>query len=194
MSVAGTKGKEFSAQAGRDRIISDNMKVLKASLEHVVDPKLQDTVQRFNKIYDKLPEAATMIAERYHQILAESPLHLNPGEVRVYLVGGRVKDKPLKEDSDIDLVITVSDPSQSMEPNIRSISMLKEKYGEDWSTGYYYMKGLPGKMVEKDGAVRQICKELGMPDEIHVLFFGNHMPDSINKPGEYLLMGYRLET
>jgi hypothetical protein len=173
-----------------EEIISQNVKMLKSSLQSEKSPGLAETRKKFEKIYEKLPEATKKIADSYHSLLSQ--YHLNPGEIRVYMVGGRVKGKPLSEDSDIDLVFAVKDVSKSAESS-----------SVDWILKHSIQEGLVGRFTyEKDketelylkpkyipGSISAACRELGIANEFHVLDFGTKFPEELNKPGSYLLIG-----
>ena len=68
---------------------------------------------RLREALASLPE----IGREYANLLREfcDSLQLNPGRICVYLVGGRVQQKPLKETSDFDLVITIENSGQGLQ-------------------------------------------------------------------------------
>ncbi|VVC71930.1 Uncharacterised protein [uncultured archaeon] len=133
-----------------------------------------------------------MIADSCHDLLLRE--NLDPGEIRVYLVGGRVTGKRLREDSDIDVIIAVQDVSKSLGAN--ADSFMKALGGNDhmhaWDIKLGLMADLVGEpTVNKPGIVPMFCKELGIANKFHVLEFGDPFFKELNKPGDYLLVGAR---
>lgn len=72
----------------------------------------KDAVE-FREIYKQLPAIAGEMAISYKEILSRHGKE--PGRVSIHMVGGRAKGAPLKEESDIDLIVVCEDIKQSME-------------------------------------------------------------------------------
>lgn len=79
------------------------------------EPNLLPVRERYLDAFEKLPDAAEEIVTAYHRVATEHDLA--PGNIRLFLVGGRVKgvgSKPLSADSDLDLVFAVDNISEGL--------------------------------------------------------------------------------
>lgn len=76
-------------------------------------PELEGRAQEFRKIFDHLPEVARIFASIYRKHL--QTYNLDPGEIRIYLVGGRLTGRPLTKKSDIDFLCAASNPKKMIE-------------------------------------------------------------------------------
>src|SRR4051794_32128336 len=85
---------------------------LESKLSVGPEPGIQSVAIEFRNVYEHLSEAASRIIVSYKDILAGAGF--NPGRVRLYMGGGRLKGKPLREDSDIDLFFTVDNTQESL--------------------------------------------------------------------------------
>ena len=92
--------------------------------------------ERLEAALPHLPEIGRSYANLLRTFCNE--LQLNPGKIRVYLVGGRVYGKPLAETSDFDLVLTVENPNQGLQAtpadSSERASKKRARYKE-WSKG-----------------------------------------------------------
>lgn len=160
-----------------------------AALSHVLierlnaakhPPELQTVKEKFETIYRKLPEAAAQITRIYHDTLTHHKL--NPGQIRLYMVGGRIQGKPLREDSDIDLMIAAQYPNQTPE------ALMLDRF-EDPMDAMDFRIGLKQKIL-KD--INEMCKSesFQIPNEFHVLSFGAKIPEDKENTENSLLIGY----
>ncbi|MFA6213837.1 MAG: hypothetical protein WC717_01005 [Candidatus Micrarchaeia archaeon] len=70
--------------------------------------------ETFLSAYVRLPEYARLLAEEYAiMVKAHSHCGMDPGRVRLYMVGGRIKGSPLCASSDIDLVFRIGTPCRA---------------------------------------------------------------------------------
>ena len=76
--------------------------------------KLPERRERIRSAFSNISEIGSDVIATYKKICAEK--ELNPGIVRLYIVGGRIYQKPLSHGSDIDVVITVDQPAQGLQP------------------------------------------------------------------------------
>src|SRR5688572_12450577 len=74
--------------------------LIKLREQEIEDVELSKTKVEFEKVYENLHELGQRIVNGYHKTCKALGRH--PGNVRLYMVGGRVQGKPLKTDSDID--------------------------------------------------------------------------------------------
>lgn len=123
----------------------ENLKPLKLELE---------------KIFGQLPKVATEILTTYSSLLEK--YNLDPGGLSLYMTGGRVNGKPLKEDTDIDLIIGVERSRQSAESSF-------EGHFPDPQQADQFKKTLQRKTLNE---VERICKVKGIPNKFHILNFG----------------------
>ena len=147
---------------------------LRLKLQETTDPRITVTKEKFEFIYMHLLEAASRIVKNYRAICTRNGL--DPGKIRLYMVGGRVKGKPLKEDSDIDLLFCVENYRQSPE-NFQFARF------PDAIDAYDFKLHLMN-IIRKD--MTKICEEMGLPDEFHVLSYGSTMPNQT--PEDTLLL------
>jgi len=190
-STAAKNDKERTSETDLARVINNNVRRMLILLSRDKSEDLKPTREKFKKIYEKLPDVGQKIAESYHDMLHK--VGLNPGEIRVYIVGGRVKGKPLKADSDIDIIITVGNVSQSPEAGLKSFA---SNFKMDIEDALYFRDSLKEKLVgnpitKEPGIMSAICKDLNISNEFHILNFGSQLPTQLNKPGDYLLIGIK---
>ncbi len=98
--------------------------------------EVQKHRERLEAALPHLPE----IGRDYANLLRAfcDKLQLNPGKIKVYLVGGRVYGKSLVETSDFDLVLTVENPSQGLQAtpaDSSTVASAKRAQYKDWSKG-----------------------------------------------------------
>lgn len=149
---------------------------------HPTPEKLIEIKRKFEQIYTQLPEIATHILTEYNQLLHK--WDLDPGRVNLYMVGGRVKGKPLKEDSDIDLIIGVENPSQSAEV------LLFDRFPGDPIAAMDFRLMLKQQLLAK---VNAVCAQrvIPVPNEFHILNYGTKVPKAnINSPSSLLIATY----
>lgn len=133
----------------------------------------------FENIFLKLPELATEILTTYDSILKK--YNLNPGNMRLYMVGGRLKGKPLTSESDIDLLIWAEDPTQSAD------SMFKDLIPDNPQSSDEFRKTLQRSTLEQ---IKEICHKNKIPNKFHILNFGTGIKQENNQnKSESLLIG-----
>lgn len=136
--------------------------------------------EEFEKIYKKLPEAANRIIEEY-KLLCDK-WHLEPGRIKLYMVGGRIKGKPLSIDSDIDLLICVENPKKS--PSAMLYDRFKEDPASEALDFHSYL------ITEVHAILPRICDELGIPKQFHLMEEGGHFPEkAMDNSDTSLLIG-----
>lgn len=139
--------------------------------------KVVATKEEFERIFEKLHSASNAIIRKYRERLGR--YNLNPGEIRLYMLGGRVRGAPLEVDSDLDLYFCVERPLQSAN------ALLLNRF-EDPTDALLFRNSLQEQIL-KD--VSKICEELGIPNKFHILSFGNKLPpDSMNNSEKSLLV------
>ena len=127
-------------------------------------PEIEATAAKFRRIYEKLPSAADGIANAYYSLMRK--YGLDCGKVELLLVGGRVKGKPLAKDSDLDIVFQLEMPENGMSW-LKLNSKIKMPISDRFNLQLYLKKSL---LVEID----RTCASLGIPNEFHVVDFGDH--------------------
>ncbi|EET90042.1 MAG: hypothetical protein LVQ97_00265 [Candidatus Micrarchaeales archaeon] len=133
-------------------------------LDREKSPEIEATAAKFRHIYEKLPTAAESIASAYSLLMHK--YGLDCGKVELLLVGGRVKGKPLANDSDLDIVFQVETPENGMSW-LKLNSKIKMPISDRFNLQLYLKKSL---LLEID----RICASLGIPNEFHVVDFGDH--------------------
>lgn len=141
-----------------------------------IPPELHSKRAEFETIYEKLPEIVQDLLAAYKEVL--TMYKLDPGEVRLYLVGGRVKGKPLKEDSDLDLIFSVSNVKQS--PG----AVLLEGYDVLDSQDYKLMI-----MKQIMSRLKAICEAHGVSNHFHIIDYGTALPEHPVDTTQALLLG-----
>ncbi|MFA6350583.1 MAG: hypothetical protein WCY12_06640, partial [Candidatus Omnitrophota bacterium] len=135
--------------------------------------------------YQKLPELSRRIIEAYIAISKKYNDVEMPGQIKLYLVGGRVKMSPFAADSDLDLIIAVDNPE-------KSFSLYNYTYDPNRSTEQM------GALLERHQVVSteieeeiiKICAELGVPYEdqagriFHVVRLGGIFEDQRAPSGQ----------
>lgn len=127
----------------------------------------EETRKKFEVLFEKLPDFAERLTRDYYQILAGNGRV--PGEVRLYMVGGRVKGQPLKDTSDVDLYIAVENPKQGAE------KPLFDRFPGDVVSAISETKSL------RDEVLRRVAEEsanLGIANEFQILNFGRGFPQN----------------
>ncbi len=144
---------------------------LREKLKDAVDPSLEDIRTRLDAIYERLPELAPKILDIYKAVCAKNGF--KPGRVQLWMIGGRVQGKPLKADSDIDLVFAME--RRDLGPAAMVVRHLKDvEDGEDCKTQ---------TRKEIVTGVKELCRESQVPNEFHILEYGsaflNPAPDRL---------------
>lgn len=139
-----------------------------------------ETRVKFEQLYQKLPEFAERITKDYFEIMKQN--YRNPGEVRLYMVGGRVKDQPLKDTSDIDLVFAVETEKQGAE------SFLFDRYPGDASSADSERLGLKTSILQ---AIAKESASLKIANEFQTLSFGRSIPENPDQNKMLLIGIYR---
>ncbi len=140
------------------------MATLMLRLDGEKSPEIEATAAKFRRIYEKLPAAADGIANAYSSIMRR--YGLDCGKVGLLLVGGRVKGKPLAKDSDLDIVFQLEMPENGM-AWLKFNSKIKITVSDRSDLQLHLKKLL---LSEISG----ICASLGIPNEFHVVDFGDH--------------------
>ena len=87
-----------------------------------------EKLEQFRIIFNKLGDFGRALVEKYHSQATDAGL--NPGKIRLYLVGGRINGTPLREESDLDFVIEIEDPKQGLQysnlPTEQKMSVFSE--------------------------------------------------------------------
>ena|SRR5258708_596677 len=128
--------------------------------------ELKEARENFLKIYESLPIIGERLIIEYKKICAS--LGKDPGEIKLYMVGGRVVGKPLKPDSDIDLIFSVQNHQGSLETVSKSVdpqSALDMRQGS-WDKLRYFLD--------------QTCRDLGVVNLFHILNYGTtNLPEGL---------------
>lgn len=119
----------------------------------------------FERVYEKLPEVSDRIIGMYRSVLAK--YNLDPGEVRLIMVGGRVKGRSLKEGSDIDLVFETSDSKHNAE------TLLFERFANPLDAQDFRI-ALKEEILN---GVKRICQEEEIPNLFHILNYGRSLSE-----------------
>lgn len=126
--------------------------------------EIQPHRERLEKAVPSLPE----IGKRYAALTRTfcERLHLNPGKMRVYLVGGRVRGKPFTETTDFDLVITVEHVGQGLqvhESDSFAQAEAKRKLYPEWKEKTFEIDGDYGLVDSDDHGKASFieCKSFG---------------------------------
>lgn len=147
---------------------------LKNKLDATSAPEIRG---RFERTYEKLSEAANAITAEYNDLLKQSGL--KPGEIRLYMVGGRLKGKPLKKDSDIDLMFMTENPQAAA-------SALQFQRFENPIDAFDFRILLQQQIL---GRIDITTKELNIPNLFHVLEFGgSFIADTPSQSDTHLLL------
>lgn len=77
--------------------------------------KVPDRRGKIKSVFERISQITNHMAESYKSICNEN--QLDPGTISIYVVGGRVRRKPLLHSSDVDIVITVENESGGLQPN-----------------------------------------------------------------------------
>lgn len=134
------------------------------SRARAVGSELETKRAEFENIYCQLPEIGQRLLIEYQKIMAQ--FGLDPGEVRLYMVGGRVQGKPLSKDSDIDLIFAVENVGQSPGASV-----------PDGGWGPLEAQDKKSDMCDDIRArLSEICNRLGIPNHFHILGYGSSLP------------------
>lgn len=161
-------------EAGTQHPITRDLLVRSRSVEIVEE--LHSKRSEFEEIYEKLPIISQMLLAAYKEIL--TAYKLNPGEVRLYMVGGRVKGKPIKEDSDIDLIFCVANKNHS--PGAVMLEGYKPLDSQDYKL--ILMKQIMNKL-------RAICEQQDVANHFHIIEYGASLPEQEVDSTQALLLG-----
>jgi hypothetical protein len=134
--------------------------LLTKSREAEIPEELHIKRDEFEAIYKALPDIAQELVAAYKEILGA--YKLNPGEVKLYMVGGRVKGAPLKETSDIDLIFSVQDKNQA------PVGVIP---GGNWDT----FEGLEYRSIIKQSIqdrLQTICDRKNVVNRFHIIEYG----------------------
>lgn len=70
--------------------------------------------ERIQSVLARISDAAKEVVGAYRQICVEEGLE--PGRHRFYVIGGRIRQKPLQHSSDVDALITFENIAQALQP------------------------------------------------------------------------------
>ncbi|HYD35610.1 MAG TPA: hypothetical protein VD999_06080 [Vitreimonas sp.] len=130
------------------------------------NPELNGLKAEFDKIFANIEQIGRELVDFY--VLVHTSYGLNPGKVRLYMVGGRVIGKPLKETSDIDLVFQVEHPTQSA----GTIAPI----GLDTHSAMDAAESIRSGLKH---VTQQISQRLNIKNHFHINNFGQVMEDKI---------------
>jgi hypothetical protein len=141
--------------------------------------RFPETREKLVYAYKQLPAFSEKAVNAYYHLCAQ--YNLDPGEIRLYMVGGRVRGTPLKEDSDIDLVFAVENYQQSIE------HLHFDRFSDPGDAQQFKID----RMLEINTRVFAISHELGIAKgTMHILGYGDKFPQTdIRK--DILLLGKR---
>lgn len=128
---------------------------------------LKEKVREFKEIYKQIENIGSNFIEKYR--LLHEKFSLDPGQIQLYLVGGRVKAKPLNKGTDIDLVICVEFPR-------KSAGNLHDGPWDVETAGYIQLS--LKREIKK--ALNEVCKSKGLTNHFHILEYGKSLPEKIN--------------
>ncbi len=162
-------------------IARSNLELLSFLLRQNTNPEIAETRVKFERIYERLLEATQAIAEESRSFLLS--IGHEPGEIRFYMIGGRthfeideqgrMKAQPLKTTSDIDAGVAIEKlPSLGKDP-IRRGALESELMDHLVGSGHF---------------IRDLCKQLGIANEFHLIAGTHGFPVKINTPGGSLLL------
>jgi hypothetical protein len=77
--------------------------------------RLPEQREKIHAVFRDIEDICANISERYMQTCSE--YGLRPKNFRVYVVGGRIRQKPLLHTSDVDVVFTTEDQKESLQPD-----------------------------------------------------------------------------
>ncbi len=80
--------------------------------------KLPERRARMERAFAQMSDVSAEILAAYGE--ACKTVGFTPGEVRMYIVGGRVREKPLLHTSDIDVVFTTKNAKEGLQPDFSS--------------------------------------------------------------------------
>jgi glutamine synthetase adenylyltransferase len=150
-------------------------KLLELSKLSDTPPELKPKQAEFEAIYEQLPAIANDLITSYKLVC--SKCGLDPGETRLYMVGGRIKGKPLKASSDIDLIFTVEyvrkSPGSSMPDG-----------------GWDPMDALDYSLLMQQQiqiALKEICKVRGITNHFHIIDYGSKNSSGETKENALLI-------
>ena len=106
--------------------------------------------EEIKKTIESFPQLIPTFAKAYKKALLEH--RIETGKMSIYMVGGRTTDKPIKADSDIDLVFAFDKPPS---PNSHSKNRNAELESSEWIS-------LRKELLEKN--FTKICTELNIPN------------------------------
>lgn len=122
-----------------------------------------------------LPEIGHLYAKLLRTFCNE--LQLDPGKIRVYLVGGRVYEKPLMESSDFDLVLTVENPNQGLQATSadswEQASKKRARY-KDWSNASLAIGRQFGLNDQQEDFESSLLEPKGMGLQTDAEFIADH--------------------
>ena len=146
-------------------------------------PEFAEINAIFSNIYKNLPAFSDRFLEEYARKAKE--LKLNPGLKGLYIVGGRVKGKPIAYDSDIDIFMVVENPTESIE-SLRAISDCN-----GFSMDLAHQRRLIAMKSLKE-SISVICDNLGIQNKFDTLSFGSAFPKSdVLSSDRHMLIGIR---
>lgn len=119
-------------------------------------------------VYKKIHTIALEIGRAYKETSETYGLH--PGQTDVVLGGGRVKGKPFKEGSDLDIFFYVQDQSQGLD-SINPDSL------DEQNT----------RMRQLTDKIEEICRKRNVADVFHVMGWGAAIPQRYNPQSQLLL-------
>ncbi len=154
-------------------LVQNSINELRRKLTETTDPTLKDVQLRFDAIYEKLPSLALAMLAAFKEVCQKNGY--KPGKIQLWMVGGRVQGKPLKADSDIDLIFAVEHPGEGPE---------KEPFHRFADADNAADHKIITKRAIKQ-AVSDVCSTSGVPDEFHILSYGSPLASAA--PDQLLL-------
>lgn len=136
-----------------------------------------ESVEVFEKAYKKLNTAAVGIGKAYKDV-CQQQFGFDPGEIDIVLGGGRVKNKPLKKDSDLDLFIFVERPEQSI-----SLEAIISKTQSPIDAMDFQNIAAQKVKAKTD----EICEELELPKLFHIMQYSAPLPKQYADDEEILI-------
>ena len=139
--------------------------------------------KEFTNIYSALPKFAERLLDAY--VATASSINLDVKDLGVYMVGGRVKGKPISQDSDIDIFIVTDTPDSSIE------SLKRIAYKNNCSMSQAKECRM-NAMKSIRASIDRICNDLGIPNKFDVLSFGSRFPkEELLSSDKHILIGIR---
>lgn len=87
--------------------------------------KLPTRREKIRSVFSNIEERSKQIADLYRGACAE--YDLVPKELKIYVVGGRIRQKPLQHNSDVNIVFTTDDQTTGLQPDHNDPSELRKR-------------------------------------------------------------------